>query len=140
MKVIVDLNVLLDVIQQRTPHYTDSATVLSRARGGEFEAFVPAHALTTLYYILEKAAGKTKADHTVDWMLQHFSISAVDKTTLLAARALGLADFEDAVVASLAVNEDCSHIVTRNEPDFADSPVPAVSPADFLAILKSPAS
>lgn len=30
MKVLFDLNVLLDVVQNRAPHYEDSAKVLSR--------------------------------------------------------------------------------------------------------------
>ena len=37
MKVLLDLNVLLDVIQNRQPHYADSARVLSAARSGEFD-------------------------------------------------------------------------------------------------------
>jgi hypothetical protein len=32
MKVLLDLNVLLDVVQNRVPHYDDSAKVLSLAR------------------------------------------------------------------------------------------------------------
>lgn len=41
----------------------------------------------------------------------------------------------DAVVASLAEAAQCGHIITRNEADFASSPVPAVSPTAFLALL-----
>lgn len=74
MNVLLDLNVLLDVVQNRVPHYRDSAEVLSRARIGEIQALVPAHAVTTLQYILAKAAGQTKADQTVDWLLAHFEI------------------------------------------------------------------
>jgi hypothetical protein len=41
MKVLLDLNVLLDVEQNRIPHYHDSAKVLSLARLGEIQAFLP---------------------------------------------------------------------------------------------------
>ena len=132
MKVLLDLNVLLDVVQNRVPHYHDSAKVLSLARLGEIQAVLPVHAFTTLYYILAKAAGKPKADQTIDWLLAHFQVAVADKAVLLRARQLPLADFEDAVVASLAEASQCDHVVTRNVSDFAGSPVSALTPTDFL--------
>ncbi len=48
MKITVDLNVLLDVAQNRLPHYHASEEVLHRARTGEYEAVLPGHAITTL--------------------------------------------------------------------------------------------
>ena len=46
---MLDLNVLLDVIQNRQPHYLDSASVLSAARSGEFVAAIPVHAYFKRY-------------------------------------------------------------------------------------------
>jgi len=135
MKVALDLNVMLDVVQNRQPHYQDSAAVLNDARTGRISAVLPGHAVTTLYYILAKAAGRTKADQTVDWLLMHFEIGATDKAILRRARQLSLADFEDAVVASVAEATHCDYLVTRNNLDFVGSPVPAVTPTDFLLIM-----
>jgi hypothetical protein len=135
MKITLDLNVVLDVVQNRAPHYQDSAEVLSRARVGEITAVLPGHAVTTLHYILAKAAGVTTAGHTVDWLLTHFEIAAADKAIFRRARQLTLADYEDAVVAGIAESTRCDYVVTRNVPDFAGSPVPAVTPTAFLALL-----
>jgi predicted nucleic acid-binding protein len=132
MKAMLDLNVLLDVIQNRQPHYADSARVLSAARSGEFEALIPFHAVTTIFYLIERAQNTTAACQTVDWLLQHFEVPTVDKTTLIHARKLKLKDFEDAVVASVAVRNMCDYIISRNVADFSASPVKAISPADFL--------
>jgi len=52
MRVLLDLNVLLDVVQNRAPHYEDSAKVLSLARLGEVHAVLPVHAFTTLYSVV----------------------------------------------------------------------------------------
>ncbi len=135
MKVALDLNVVLDVVQNRQPHYQDSAEVLSRARTGEIEAVLPSHAVTTLYYVIARSAGSTKAGQTVDWLLTHFEVGVADKTIFRRARQLSFADFEDAVVASVAEATRCDYVVTRNVPDFAGSPIPAMTPADFLAAL-----
>ena len=135
MKVLLDLNVLLDVVQNRVPHFRDSAEVVSRARAGEIQALIPAHAVTTLHYVIAKAAGQSKADQTVDWLLTHFEVAPAGKDIFRRARELALADFEDAVVASLAEATQCGNVITRNEADFVRSPVAAVSPTAFLALL-----
>jgi predicted nucleic acid-binding protein len=135
MKALLDLNVLLDVIQNRQPHYADSAKVLSAARSGEFEALIPFHAVTTIFYLVERAQDTATASQTMDWLLQHFDVPMADKNTLLHARKLKLKDFEDAVVASVAVRDKCDCIISRNAMDFSASPVKTISPADFLKIL-----
>jgi predicted nucleic acid-binding protein len=137
MKALLDLNVLLDVIQNRQPHYADSAKVLSAARSGEFEALIPFHAVTTIFYLVERAQDTATASQTVDWLLQYFNVPTADKSTLVQARSLKLKDFEDGVVASVAVRDKCDFIISRNAVDFSASPVKAISPADFLKILST---
>ncbi|HEV2695773.1 MAG TPA: PIN domain-containing protein [Verrucomicrobiae bacterium] len=137
MKALLDLNVLLDVIQNRQPHYADSARILSAARSRELEALIPFHAVTTIFYLIERAHDAATANHTVDWLLQHFEVSTADKTTLVQARLLKMKDFEDAVVASAAARHRCDFIVTRNVVDFSVSPIKAILPADLLKILSS---
>jgi hypothetical protein len=44
-------------------------------------------------------------------------------------------DFEDALVASVAEVTGSDYIVTRNVPDFAGSPVPAMTPTEFLEAI-----
>jgi len=46
-----------------------------------------------------------------------------------------MSDYEDAVIATIALRENASYIVTRNIADYVNSPVPAVTPADFVASL-----
>jgi predicted nucleic acid-binding protein len=135
MKITLDLNVVLDVAQNRLPHYHASEEVLHRARTGEYAAILPGHAITTLHYIIEKSSGANIANQTIDGLLADFEIQAPDKTNFKRARELPLKDFEDAVVASVAEASGCEYIVTRNMSDFAGSPVAAISPTEFLEAL-----
>ena len=139
MRIMVDLNVLLDVAQNRTPFYQDSEEVLARAREGEYEAFLPGHALTTFFYIMAKFADVPTAQTAADGLLADFGIVGPDKTILSRARSLPMTDFEDCVVAASAEAAGCDHVVTRNVADFAGSPVPALTPADFLILLPATA-
>ena len=134
MKIIIDLNVLLDVIQKRQPHYDASAKVLSRVLNGQVDGVLPGHAVTTIYYVVAKYADRNRADDAVDWMINHFAIEAAGKAVFVRARSLNMKDFEDAVVAALAERTGCDYIVTRNVADFAGSPVPAITPLAFLSI------
>jgi predicted nucleic acid-binding protein len=132
MRLMLDLNVLLDMVQRREPFYAASIAVVDRVFKREVSGCLPAHALTTLHYIIRKFAGKDRADETVDWLLSGFEIIPQDKPQFLRARTLAFSDFEDSVVASAAEAGGCDWIVTRNVADFDGSPIAAVTPEEFL--------
>ena len=134
MKVMIDLNVMLDVFQERHPYYHSSASVISKILNKEISGLLPSHAITTIHYITSKYSGKQKADETTDWMLTNFDIAAADKTSFLRARKMEINDFEDGVVASLAELTNCDFIITRNISDFKRSSVKALTPEEFLNI------
>ena len=134
MKIVLDLNVLLDVVQRRDPHFGASAEVLAKAVRGEVTAVVPSHCLTTLYYIIAKHADKVTADQVIDWVLSRLEVRSVEKDGFLRARSLGMGDFEDAVVVAVAESTSCDYIVTRNIADFNKSSICALTPSEFLAL------
>ena len=88
MKITLDLNVLLDVAQNRLPHFHASEEVLHRARAGEYAAVLPGHAITTLHYVIEKWSGIDLANQTIDGLLADFDIHPPDKTNFKRARQL----------------------------------------------------
>jgi predicted nucleic acid-binding protein len=132
MKLLLDLNVLLDVVQRREPFYFTSATVVSKVVENEHTGYLPGHAVTTLHYVVGRYGSKQKADEFVDWLLAHFEIIPQDKVQFLRARALSMPDFEDAALAAAAEAVRCDLILTRNLDDFEKSPVEALSPEEFL--------
>lgn len=88
--------------------------------------------MTTLHYLISKNENRDRADKESDWLIAHFEIAFADKSSFIRARALQIGDFEDAVVASVAEISHCDHIVTRNVQDFENSPVPAITPGEFI--------
>ncbi len=130
--ILVDLNVILDVVQKRERHYQASAAVLSEVVKGQVNGVIPAHAVTTIHYIVARHQNSRIADQTVDWLLRYFDVAVIGRTEMLRARSLAWDDFEDAVVAVAAESQSCSCLVTRNVKDFSDSPVPALTPEEYL--------
>jgi hypothetical protein len=88
MRVLMDLNVFLDLAQNRQPHFAVSAAVISAALYGRFEAWMPAHCLTTLHYLIERYGTLAAADAAVDWHLSRFRISHLDAVVCRRARSL----------------------------------------------------
>ena len=131
--IMLDINVLLDVLQKRQPHFRASALIMERVLEGQVSGALPAHAITTLHYLLEKYQSSEKADEVVAWLLSHFVIAAVDQDQLSAALQLRWSDFEDAVVATCAQTLSCEAIITRNVKDFDHSVVPALTPSEYLS-------
>ena len=135
MKVMIDLNVILDVVQKREPHFGASSEVLALAAKKRLNASVPSHCLTTLHYIIQKHADVAAANNAIDWILGKLHVQPENERDFLRARSLPMNDFEDAVVAAIAESAGCTAIITRNITDFRKSPIPAVTPEEFIATL-----
>lgn len=135
--VLVDLNVILDVLENREPWVRDAAKTCAVCGSGRVVGYVPAHALTTIYYIVRKRGGKALADKAIDWVLSLFKVAPSDAMVFKKARESAIDDYEDAVVAASALAVNCTHVVTRNVLHFKFSPVPAVTPEEFVKRLVS---
>lgn len=135
MRVMYDLNVLLDVVQKKEPHYRASAVAVSKAVAGGVTAVFPCHGVTTLHYLVGRYATKKQADAVVDWLLARFSIGSAGAAELSRARGLSLRDLEDAVVVAVAEAAGCDLIVTRNLADFTGAPLRVMTPEEFLLDL-----
>lgn len=133
MKAMFDINVVLDIVGRREPFLKLSEEAYLHAVGLAGKPFLAAHGYATLYYLLGAAATRKLRQAAMDWIFEAFSVAAVGEKELSAARSYGMADFEDAMVAAAAASADCCAIVTRNTTDFTGSPVPAISPEDFIA-------
>jgi predicted nucleic acid-binding protein len=131
--IFLDLNVLLDVLQRREPHVRASAAVVERVVKERDVGVVSAHVVTTLHSLVARYANVSLAETTVDWLLAHFVVASIGREELIRARGLPMRDFEDAVVSAAAEAAGCHSVVSRNVRDFRGSPVPAVTPNEYLA-------
>ena len=134
-RVLLDVNVVLDVLLDRKPFAEDSAAVWSAVELGRAKGLLSAHAVTTLHYLNSRAVGPRAARETTDALLSVFDVAAVDGRVLDAALALGWTDFEDAVTAAAARRAKCDAIVTRNPRDFKGAHVRVLAPAEAAAWL-----
>ena len=137
MIVLFDTNVILDVILDRQPFSESASILLSKVEKGEIIGRICATTITTIYYLVNKAFNRKKADQCIDLLLNLLEVASVNRVVIETARALEFKDFEDAVVYASALHSGCNCIVTRNHKDFSASEIPVFSSEELLQMLKA---
>lgn len=130
---MLDTNVVLDVLLDRTAFVDQSSQILDLVERGAVTGLLCATTITTLAYLAGKAVGKQQATKQIRQLLSLFEVAPVTRAVLDAALASKEPDFEDAVLAEAALQAGAHAIITRNLRDFAHSPVRAHTPAQWLA-------
>ena len=134
MKVFIDSNVIIDVLQKREPFFEESYNIIRLGLDGEIDTITSAGDITNVYYIIRKFLRDPVTAREKIFILSNFvKICNYTSEDITKALVLFMPDFEDAIVAAAAKREKADYIITRNEDDFTNSPVPAVSPSKFLS-------
>lgn len=129
MKLLIDTDVLLDVALNRAPHAAHGAETLRWTEKNQ-SAFITWHSIANCAYLL-------KDDHRrfLELLMSFASVATVGDREARAALEYPMKDLEDALQAAAAVACGARYIITRNLPDYRRSPVKALSPKQFLALL-----
>jgi predicted nucleic acid-binding protein len=132
MKIALDTNIVLDVLARREPFFEQSQAVVRLVSEGKAEGAVTANAITDIYYILRRHLDKEAVKAALRGLMELLEVAAVTGGECRAALDLAMDDYEDALLACCVRNWGAGCIVTRNAKDFANSPVRALTPGEFL--------
>ena len=135
MKVCFDVNVVIDVWGV-SEDVRDSFAALDVALTKGFDVCIPAASTACMEYVLSarKYLSPRKANEALGDIMEVFELLDLTSADCRFAYESDMGDYEDALIAYAAKRNDVDLIVTRNKGDFAHSPVPAVTPAEFLAV------
>ena len=100
--------------------------------GRQHEALLAWHSIATLAYLIERQQSAISGRDFIRGMLGWADVAQTSRADALAALDLPMGDFEDALQVAAAMACGAQFVITRNERDFKNSPVPALSPDDFL--------
>lgn len=133
MKVFVDANVLVSVLNKEYPEYPNTSRLLSLAGTRHFELFTSPICLAIAYYMAENKCGSALAKSKIELLVQRMRISGVNQDQVLqACRNKRIIDFEYGLEYYSAKAVRCQCIVTNDLKDFYFSDIEVLKPADFL--------
>ena len=130
MRLLLDINILLDVAFQR-PGEPATSQVIARC-GREHEAWLAWHSVATLAYLIDRQHSAAQARDFVRSLLVWTDVAITQRSDAQQALDWPMPDYDDALQAAAAVACGAQIIVTRNVRDFKGSPVPAMTPEVFI--------
>lgn len=102
MRVFLDTNILLDVVERRVPFFAASQEALERCDAIGCDLFLASHGLATLFYLTERKAGAATALAVIHQILGFAQVAPLGDAEARAALGYGIADYEDALQAAAA--------------------------------------
>ena len=132
MKILIDTNVILDVLCNRTDFVEDSLKVFKYCEVNQITGCISAMSVPNIVYIMRKELDSERIKEILTVLTSLFTVVDLRETDLLKAADLDFADYEDALQSVCATRVKANYIVTRNIKDFKNSPVPAIKPSELF--------
>ena len=133
MRILIDANILLDVLQNRTPFAEASSKIWKLCETEQVKGYVSALTFANLVYIMRKELDPEKIDEVYRKLSLIFEFADLSVSDLAKATDLKWSDFEDAIQSVTAERIHADYIITRNVRDFSKSKVVAFTPSELLA-------
>lgn len=133
MRIFLDANILISVLNKEYPQFPYTARLLSLARYKEFSLITSAVCLAITFYFAEKKHGTSLARSKVALLLEHIEVADCgEKEAKMAAQNKQAHDFEDALQYYCALHAGCEHIITNDLKDFYFAEIGVLTPETFL--------
>ncbi len=133
MKVFVDANILISVLNKEYPLFTRSARVLSLTENRSFDLYTSPICFAIAFYFASKKSGGAVAKNKIAILAGRIKVAENCQSDVLAsATNKKILDFEDGLEYYAAKNAGCRCIVTEDISDFHFSDIEVLSSEAFL--------
>ncbi len=135
MRLFIDTNVMIDIIDMREPFYTDAAKLIVLAETKQVEITASSLSFVNTFYVLVKTHPKDVLKEVLKKFRIVCNVAAIDEMNIDKSLYSSFNDFEDAVQYYSAVHCKSDIFITRNKKDFKVSEIPIMTPSEFLASI-----
>ena len=133
MRIIIDTNIIIDILEHREPYFQDSYRTILLGLQEKLETTLSAASFADIYFIINQNIDDSKrVQKKLTGLNTLIKICDTTSEDINTALSLKMANFEDAMIAAMAKRENADYIVTRNTEAFTGSPVPPISPGELL--------
>lgn len=132
MRLLIDANILLDVLQKREPHFHDSSLIWKLCETNYAEGYISSLTIANIIYVMRKEMEPDKIESVLRQLKLIFQLTDLSVSDIIRAAEMKWDDFEDAVQSTIAerIHADC--IITRNIRDFKAGRIVAFTPTEYL--------
>jgi len=134
MRLFLDANVLVSVLNKEYPLFTYSSRILSLASNrSKYQVYISPICLAITFYFAEKKHGRQLAKQKIDLLCHHILIATNLKdgvTKTLHNKKIH--DFEDGLEYYAAKESNCDCIITEDTSDFYFSEIEVVDCKEFF--------
>jgi len=132
MKIFLDANVLVSVLNEEVPTYSYSSRIVSLAGGARFKIYTTPLSLAIAFYFAGKKNRGT-AKQRVSALASHLAICEMNARTVEnAVRDKRMHDFEDGLQYYSALDSGCKVIITEDRDDFYFSDIEVINSRGFM--------
>ena len=133
MRVFLDANILVSVLNKEYPLFTYSSRIVSLADKTKFTVFTSPVCLAIAFYFAEKKYKSVSAKRKIQILCNHINIAAANKSTVLQSlNNPAVNDFEDGLEYYSALENKCDCIITEDIDDFYFSKIEVLSSEAFF--------
>ena len=134
MRVFLDTNILLDIIEGREKYLLASSNVFDLGIRGQIQMFATPLTFANCVYTARKNVGYENAIKGLKALKGYVKAAKMDDVQVEEALNSGMPDFEDMLQYEAALASKCDVIVTRDKKRHfpQDGGIPVISPEHFL--------
>ena len=132
----LDTNIILDLLANRMPFYTESAKLFSLADKKKLKLTISSLCLADAHYILSRQNPKMEVRNVLRKFKVLVNVLPLDDKIIDLALNSEFHDFEDAIQYYTAIENDQDLIITRNQQDFKESKIPVMNALEFIKSIK----
>ncbi|MBS1599204.1 MAG: PIN domain-containing protein [Bacteroidetes bacterium] len=133
MKIFVDANILVSILNKEYPLFTYSSRIISLAEQEGIEVFTSPICLAIAFYFAEKKSGSKKAKEKIKLLSDHLGIAEATADGLKkAVNNPAIIDFEDGLEYYAALESKCRCIITEDPGDFHFSNIEVLNSEAFF--------
>jgi len=133
MKIFLDANILVSVLNKEYPVFSYSSRVLSLVDNNRFKVYTSPLCLAIAFYFAEKKTNSTSARARINILSEKLLFTTVGpKVVDLVKKNKKIHDVEDGLQYYSAIDAGCKCIVTEDKNDFYFSDIEVLSSRQFL--------
>jgi predicted nucleic acid-binding protein len=133
MRIFLDANILVSVLNKEYPVFTYSSRVLSLADSKKFSVYTSPICLAIAFYFAEKKSGTHLVKKKIELLAGKLSATNVGSNEVqLSLRNKKVNDFEDGLAYYAAIANKCSVIITEDSKDFYFADTEILSARSFM--------